>query len=103
MFDVATFLSLLSLLFQLPISFHHHPVQHHLSWYSNSTLGLLLLHLYINYIWKSLQLRDVGLEAPLSSYLEGALYKLIYIDIDLFVIYAYLIVVTICCYVALVI
>src|SRR6218665_1007111 len=29
------FLSLLSLFFQLSISFHHHPVQHHLSWSSS--------------------------------------------------------------------
>src|SRR6218665_1149236 len=29
------FLSLLSLFFQLPISFHDHPVQHHLSWASS--------------------------------------------------------------------
>src|SRR6218665_3704658 len=31
------FLSLLSLFFQLSISFHHHPVQHHLSWSSSDT------------------------------------------------------------------
>src|SRR6218665_2577475 len=33
------FLSLLSLFFQLPISFHHHPVQHHLSWSSSGSFS----------------------------------------------------------------